>query len=75
MENLAKNNYKIPDATRVYITYDCEQKNAAEIEKSGIFIETNLSANNAISFIRAVLSEYDLTNDDFIFYIDEKSNG
>ena len=70
MENLAKMNYKIPDATRIYITYDCEQKSPVEIEHSGIFIETNLSANNTISFIKAIMFEYDLTDDDFIFYIE-----
>ena len=34
-----------------------------------IYIETNLSSNNVISFIKYVLAEYDLSNDDLIFYI------
>lgn len=72
MEALAKINYKIPDASRIYISFDRVQKNPAEVANSGIFIETNLSSNNSISFIRAVMTEYDLTNDDFIFYIEEK---
>ena len=58
-------------STKTYITYEKYiQKNSEELLNSCIYIETNLSSNNVISFIKYVLAEYDLSNDDLIFYID-----
>ena len=57
-------------STKTYITYEKYiQKNSVELINSCIYIETNLSSNNVISFIKYVLAEYDLSNDDLIFYI------
>lgn len=57
-------------STKTYITYEKYiQKNSVELLNSCIYIETNLSSNNVISFIKYVLAEYDLSNDDLIFYI------
>ena len=59
-------------STKTYITYEKYiQKNSVELLNSCIYIETNLSSNNVISFIKYVLAEYDLSNDDLIFYISQ----
>ncbi len=71
MQKLATSNYKIPNATRIYLSLDKSiLRKPIEIENTNIYFETNLSANNIMSFIRELLSEYDLSNDDFTFYTD-----
>lgn len=57
-------------STNTYITYEKYiQMNSVELLNSCIYIETNISSNNVISFIENVLAEYDLFNDDLIFYM------
>ena len=71
MQKLATSNYKIPNATRIYLSLDKSKlRKPIEIENTNIYFETNLSANNIMSFIRELFSEYDLSNDDFTFYTD-----
>lgn len=71
MQKLATSNYKIPNATRIYLSLDKSKlRKPIEIENTNIYFETNLSANNIMSFIKELLSEYDLSNDDFTFYTD-----
>lgn len=71
MQRLATSNYKIPNATGVYLSLDKSKlRKPDEIENTNIYFETNLSANNIMSFIRELLSEYDLSSDDFTFYTD-----
>ena len=71
MQKLATSNYKIPNATRIYLSLDKSKlRKTIEIENTNIYFETNLSANNIMSFIKELLSEYDLSNDDFTFYTD-----
>lgn len=69
---LAKNNYSIPNATRVYISNDNRKiRRPKQIGNSGIYFETNLSANNIISFIKDLLEKMQLDADDFIFFLSE----
>lgn len=70
--DLAKQNYSIPNATRIYISNDNRQfKRAKQIEKSGIYFETNLSANNILSFIKYLLLKMNLDSGDFSFSLSE----
>ena len=67
--NLAAKDYSIPYADRTYISNDKRKlRRAKQIDNSGIFFETNLSAMNIISFIKDLLS---LDTDDFSFSISE----
>lgn len=70
--DLAKQNYSIPNATRVYISNDERQfRRAKQIEKSGIYFEINLSANNILSFIKDLLQKMNLDLGDFSFSLSE----
>lgn len=72
INDLATNNYSIPNANRVYITNDGRQlRRAKQIENSGIFYETNLSANNIISFVKDLLIKMNLDTEDFSFSLSE----
>lgn len=70
--DLAKNDYSIPNASRVYITNDERKlRKSKQIDKSGIYYEVNLSANNIISFIKDLLLKMNLDYDDFSFSLYE----
>lgn len=70
--DLATNNYSIPNATRTYITNDKRQlRKEKQIGNSGIYYETNLSANNIISFIKDLLLKMELDSEDFSFSLSE----
>ena len=72
ISKLAKENYSIPNATRVYITNDERQlRKSKQIDNSGIFFEANLSANNIISFITDLMAKMELDADDFSFSLSE----
>lgn len=72
LTDLAKNNYSIPNATRVYITNDDRQlRKAKQIDNSGVYYEANLSANNIVSFIKNVLIKMNLDSEDFSFSLSE----
>ena len=69
VQNLSVSNYKIPGATRVYISNNKDNlKVPVELKNTGIYFETYLRSNNIISFIRNILMECNLSHDDFIFY-------
>lgn len=71
LDECARENFKLEHADRVYITYDANNlRKAYEIKNSGILIETNLSSTNILSFIREVFDKFNLSDDDFIFYIE-----
>ena len=71
LEECAKEKFKLEHADRVYITYDAsELRKPYEIKNSGIIIETNLSSTNILSFIREIFDKFNLSDDDFIFYIE-----
>lgn len=73
MSNLAMNNFILPGATRIYITKNRSSlRRAAEIYESGIYFEANLSANNIISFIKAMLDNYELDYTDLVICFDNK---
>lgn len=73
MNDLAMNNFILPNATKIYITKNSSLlRKPYEIYESGIFFESNLSANNIISFIRAVLDAYGLDYTDFLICLDDK---
>ena len=70
---LALKDYSIPKASRIYISND-ERKisgKSKQIDNSGIFFETNLSANNIISFIKQLLLQMDLDTEDFSYTLSE----
>ena len=70
--DLAKNDYSIPNASRVYITNDERKlRKSKQIDTSGIYYEVNLSANNIISFIKDLLLKMNLDYDDFSFSLYE----
>lgn len=72
--DLAKNDYSIPNASRVYITNDERKlRKSKQIDTSGIYYEANLSANNIISFIKDLLLKMNLDYDDFSFSLYEVS--
>lgn len=68
MERLAKNKYKLNYCERTYITTDpSDLRVAKEIGNSGIFYETNLNAVMILTFIEALIEQYTLDPDDFVF--------
>ncbi len=72
LNDLATQNYSIPNADKTYISNDERKlRKAKQIENSGIFFEINLSANNIISFIKDLLLQLNLDIDDFSFSISE----
>lgn len=72
LNELAKSDYSIPNADRTYISNDERKlRKAKQVDNSGIFFETNLSANNIISFIKDLLSNMNLDIDDFSFSLSE----
>ncbi len=73
IQELAKIDYSIPNATGVYISNDERKfRKAKEIENNGVYYESNLSANNIISFIKNLLSKINLDEEDFSFSLSEK---
>lgn len=72
LSDLAAKNYIIPNASNVYISNDKRKmRKAKEIDRSGIFYESNLSANTIISFIRDILLQMELEPDEFTFTLSE----
>lgn len=76
MKKLAQDNYKLPNGTSVQITNDPKKLNKAiEIdENSGIYIEGTKNANAVITYIKAILSEFDISHDDFIVFTKKVKN-
>ena len=70
--DLAKMNYSIPNATRIYISNDNRKlRKPKEIENSGIYFEANLSSNRVLSFIKVLLIEMGIDIDKFSFELSE----
>ena len=72
LNELANNDYSIPNASNVYISNDKRKlRKAKQLDNSGIFYETNLSANGVISFVRDLLLRLGLDTDEFVFTLSE----
>lgn len=72
LTELANNNYVMPNAVNVYITNDKRKlRKEKEIERSGIYFETNLAANTIISFIKDLMINMNLEMDEFSFTLSE----
>lgn len=73
LNELSETNYAIPYATRTYVSKDPDiLRKPYEIGDSGIYIETNLSSKNIVSFIRALLDKFGLDDSDFVFFVKEQ---
>ena len=60
------------NATKIYISNDERKlRKAKQIDSSGIYYETNLSANNIVSFIKDLLVKMRVETDDFSFSLSE----
>lgn len=69
---LANIDYSIPNALNVYISNDKRKlRKAREIKRSGIYYETNLSANTIISFIKNLMIKMNIEMDEFSFTLSE----
>lgn len=72
LSDLAAKNYSIPNASNVYISNDKRKlRKGKEIDRSGIYYESNLSANTIVSFIRDLMVQMNLEPEDFIFTLSE----
>lgn len=73
--DLAKRNYVITNATNIYITNDKRKlRNGKEIDRSGIYYESNLSANNIGSFVKDILYLMNLEGNEFTFTLFDGSD-
>ena len=71
---LASMNHSIPGASKVYISNDKRKiRKPKQIDNSGIYYESNLSANTIISFIKDLLLNMGLDVDDFSFSLSDAS--
>lgn len=74
-EKLARQNFKLAKTSRAYITTDMALlRRPGQIKDTNIYFETNLSANNIISFIQKVMSEYQLDTDELIICFSGATN-
>lgn len=72
MRELARANYSLPDAARAYISNDeREFRKAKQINNTGIYYESNLSANSIVAFLRDLLSKLQLEPEDLSFSLSE----
>lgn len=72
LKSLAKENFKIDGATNSYITYDSRLlRKPIEIDNTGIYYESHLSAQSILYFIRGILSNLDIDYDEFEYSIAE----
>ena len=70
MIKMAEQNYKIPNATKTYITLDKTLlRSPMEISDSNIYIEGNLSANTILSMIKNVFDKYSIDDNDFVLFV------
>lgn len=70
---LASNNYSI--ATKCYISNDERKlRKPQQIDNSGIYYETNLSANYIIKFVGDIIKKMNLDSDDFGFSLETTFN-
>lgn len=74
MKQLAILNFKFTNGNRPLISLDKTLlRSASEIYNSGIYVEMNHSFNTIVKAINYIMGEYELENDDFIFYTNADS--
>lgn len=69
--DLALMDYSIPNANRVYISNDARKLRKAKQINNSIYYESNLSANNIISFIKNLMIRLSLDTEDFSFSLSD----
>lgn len=70
MISLAESDYRCPNGTRVYITKNKSiLKKPMEILDSGIYIESNMSSSNIMSFIKNIFNIYGIDENDFVLFV------
>ena len=69
LETIARENKKVISwSSRVYITYDKDLiKYPEQLEDTGIYYDTNLSAPKKIDLIKGLFDEYDIDYSDLIY--------
>lgn len=73
LNNLAADDYSIHNASNTYISNDMRKlRKAKQIDKSGVFYESNLSANSIISFVKDLLVEMSLDFECFTVFLSKK---
>lgn len=66
-EDLARQNFKLTNSNRTYISTDPSlMRKSAFIKDTEICFEINLSANNIISFIKCVMDAYQLDHNELV---------
>lgn len=72
IETMGRENY-VPQNSQVSLfSYDKTKMRAPkEIDNSGIYVETNRSANDIVRTVKKLLEEFGLSYDDFVFYVTE----
>ncbi len=74
-KELAQKQYVAPNGTKALISFDkSNMRSPKEIKTTGIYVETNKNADDIILFIKWILSEYNISYEDLVFYIEEKQN-
>lgn len=74
-KELAQKEYTSPYGVKPLISYDkSEMRCPKELKNTGIYIETNRSADDIVVFIKWMLSEYNVAYDDLVFYVEEKQS-
>lgn len=74
-KELAQKQYNAPNGTKSLISFDpSDMRDPKEIKTTGIYVETNKNADEIILFIKWMLSEYNISFEDLVFYIEEKQN-
>lgn len=75
IKELASNDYKISGAKNPYMSHDERKlRKAKQISSTGIYYETNLSANNIVVFLKGLLMKLQLSTDDISFSLTENSS-
>lgn len=71
INEMADQDFKLTSSSRTYITHDAEKlRKAVEIYETGIFFESNLSANNILSFLKRILDVYELDYSELVISVD-----
>ena len=71
LDKLAMENFRLSTSSRTYITNDLNSlRKPIQIKDTEIYFESNLSANNIISFLRKALDAFDIGHDELVICFD-----